>query len=157
MRKNDLIADALEIGTKDLMRKFGVAVEKDRFYEADKLLTRIKEKVYDITSDLWWNDVITFDDMLRVRHSFSVYNEKKRKQLYRFFHKPYSASSRRRSSNHHDNNAFIMMQQQINDMNNIVELNRQQMQQQQDIIQQQQNLMQQDMLNQQMIMNQTMF
>lgn len=81
MKKHDLIVDVIELVINRLDTEFEKTFKEGRYSDAEQLLTKAWVKVTQVATDLWWNHVISFDEMKFVTKRFYAFAETKWEKL----------------------------------------------------------------------------
>lgn len=117
MKKHDLIIDVIELVINRLDTEFEKAFKEGRYSEAEQLLTKAWVKVTQVATDLWWNHVISFDEMKFVTKRFYAFAETKWEKL-----NPYetlSSSTRDKCSSEAEHPGLVALDAIYNRINNM--------------------------------------
>lgn len=141
MKKHDLIVDVIEVVINRLDTEFEKVFKEGRYSDAEQLLTKAWVKVTQVATDLWWNHVISFDEMKFVTKRFYAFAETKWEKLNSY--ETLSSSVRDKCSSEAEHPGLVALDAIYNRINNMdaeitMRLNNLQtdMQQQRDLLKQ---------------------
>ena len=141
MKTHDLIVDVIEVVINRLNTEFEKAFKEGRYSEAEQLLTKTWVKVTQVATDLWWNHVISFDEMKFITKRFYAFAETKWEKLHHY--ETLSSYARDKYSSEAEHPGLVALDaiyQRINNMDAGITMNLQQLQ---SVMQQQQDLLKQ--------------
>lgn len=139
--QKELIADVINVVINQLDAEFEKTIKEGHYSEAEELLTKAWVKVTQVATDLWWNHVISFDEMKFVTKRVYAFVENKWEKLYPY--ETFCSSTRDKFSSdaaHPGIAALNAIYQHISNMRDEVTMNLQHLQ---DDMQQQKDLLKQ--------------
>ena len=75
--QKELIADVINVVINRLDAEFEKEIKEGHYSEAEELLTKAWVKVTQVATDLWWNHVISFNEMKFVTKRVYAFVENK--------------------------------------------------------------------------------
>ena len=141
MKTHDLIVDVIELVINRLNTEFEEAFKEGHYSDDEQLLTKAWVKVTQVATYLWWNHVISFDEMKFATKRFYAFAETKWEKLHPY--ETLSSSTRDKCSSEAEHPGLVALDviyKRINNMDAGITMNLQQLQ---SVMQQQQDLLKQ--------------